>query len=128
MQVQETVTRPHITRRLGPAPSRMGAAATVPVKVRQSKAVPPRPLLWIAKRIAICIGGTVLSAYAFRFTNFLPIGIFAIGFPWVYWVITVARAQGYMGVGELDDRGSLRDRFLHPHRYADMGNVNSLKF
>lgn len=103
MQVQETVTRPHLTPRLGPAPARMVAAATVPADPVQDKAAPPRAFSWVAKRFAIWSFGTILSATAFHMTGFVPIGVVAIVFPIAYWAKIVFDGQKIWGVAPMGD-------------------------
>jgi hypothetical protein len=98
MQVQETVTRPHIAPRLGPAPARMGAAATVPVDTVQDIAAPLRAFPWIAKRFAIWSLGTILSATAFHLTGFVLIGVIAIVFPIAYWAKIIFDGRRVFGV------------------------------
>jgi hypothetical protein len=105
MQVQETVTRPQIAPRLGPAPARMGAAVTVPISPAQDKAAPPRAFPWVAKRFAIWSLGTILSATAFHLTGFVLLGVIAIVFPIVYWARVVFDGQRVWGAATMPRRG-----------------------
>ena len=92
------------TPRLGPAPARIGVAAASSVVDQPTSTTPvPRKLPWIAKRVAIWAAGSIIFAYAFHLTGFVPIGVIAIVFPIGFWAWLVIQASTFWGSVDIKD-------------------------
>ena len=108
------------TPRLGPAPARIGM---VPVRrvadQAASEAKVPRPLPWVARRLATWVGGSIFFAFAFHLTGFVLVGVIAIVFPIAYWVYFIFKAQSYWGPSDGKYmRAEVSDRMQHDTGYV----------